>query len=69
MDRRTLTVPNPREEVSQEPRALEFEVRIPANATGDGVVPGYALYYVCEDEDGTCLYRRQNLQVTIPVSR
>jgi hypothetical protein len=69
VDRRTMTLPNPEEEVSQEPRELEFEVRIPANATGEQAVPGYALYYVCEDEDGTCLYRRQNLQVTIPVSR
>ena len=36
----------------------------------DGAVriPGYALYYVCEDIDGTCLYRRQDLEVEVPLA-
>ena len=29
----------------------------------------YALYYVCEDVNGTCLYRRLNITVSIPVTR
>ena len=33
------------------------------------VVPAYALYYVCEDVDGLCLYRRQDLSIPIRVRR
>ena len=28
-------------------------------------VPAYALYYVCEDIDGTCLYRRQDVSLEV----
>ncbi len=66
VDRQYLTVANPDKEVSQETRELEFEVRVPDGAEGTALqVPVYALYYVCEDEDGTCLYRRQDIPVAI----
>jgi len=55
--------------VSQEPRRVEFEIRSPADARqGPVVVPGYALYYVCEDVNGTCLYRRQDVAIELEVS-
>ncbi len=65
-DARRLTTPNPRSAVSQEVRKVEFEIRIPPGS-GPGLarIPAYALYYVCEDVRGTCLYRRQD--VTLPI--
>ncbi len=68
VDQRYLTVANPPKEVSQETRTVEFEVRVPPGAKGESArLPAYALYYVCEDVDGTCLYRRQDLPVEIPI--
>ncbi len=66
VDVRHVTVARPPQVVSQEPRRVEFEIRSPENAPEGGVVvPGYALYYVCEDVDGTCLYRRQDVAIEI----
>lgn len=59
---RAFTVANPRQPVSQEVRRIELEAQCPPNASvGETVIPGYVLYYVCEDEHGTCLYRRQDV--------
>ena len=64
VDRRRLSVPNAPELVSQEVRAVEFELRGPARSeVGADEIRGYALYYVCEDIDGSCLYRRQDIAV------
>jgi len=61
-----FSTPNPPEPVSQEPRRLEFELQ-PPEGTKLGVfqVPAYALYYVCEDVNGVCMYRRQDLQLDV----
>lgn len=70
VDSRHITVPRPKEIVSQETRRVEFELRSPANApSGRNTIPAYALYYVCEDVDGTCLYRRQDVAVEVQVRR
>jgi hypothetical protein len=70
LESRRLTVPNPPEAVSLEPRRIEFEFRVPETATaGETKLPAYALYYVCEDEHGVCLYRRQDLSLQIRVTR
>jgi hypothetical protein len=62
------TVAGPERDVSQEIRRVEFEVRLPEDAAGEVLsLPVYALYYVCEDVDGTCLYRRQDVLVNIPL--
>lgn len=67
-DRRNLTVPNPPEAVSREPRKVEFELRAPEAATaGQYPIPAYTLYYVCEDVHGVCLYRRQDFTVRVEV--
>lgn len=56
--------------VSEEPRHGEFELRAPRTLHGDAVeVPAYALYYVCEDADGRCVYRRQDIRLRIGVRR
>jgi hypothetical protein len=61
-----FSVRNPPEPVSQEPRRLEFELKPPAGRRkGVFLVPAYALYYVCEDVNGVCLYRRQDLELPV----
>ncbi|MEM1179507.1 MAG: hypothetical protein AAGM22_14260 [Acidobacteriota bacterium] len=69
VDRRRLSVSNPPELVSDEARRLELEVRSPIDASPADAVElrGFALYYVCEDVGGTCLYRRQDFTVALPV--
>ncbi len=64
---RKSTVARPPATVSLEPRHVEFEVNLGAEAKGGVEIPAYALYYVCEDVDGTCLYRRQDLKIEIEV--
>jgi tetratricopeptide (TPR) repeat protein len=64
LDRRRLTVAGPPEAVSQETRTVEFELLGPDGAEGlPEKIGGYALYYVCEDVDGSCLYRRQDIDI------
>lgn len=50
---------------STETRRVDFEIQAPANATGTTRLPAYAMYYVCEDENGTCLYRRQDFAIEV----
>lgn len=33
----------------------------------DVTIPACALYYVCEDVDGTCVYRRQDVTLAVQV--
>ncbi len=55
-------------ELSQETRAVEFEVKVPAEATAKTThLKAYALYYVCAGVQGQCLYRRQNISIPIRV--
>ncbi len=68
VDKQSLKVPNAAGEVSDEVRTLEFESRSPDNAsTGSVNIEVYALYYVCEDVDGQCLCRRQDVTIRIDV--
>ena len=67
LDRRTVTVPNPPETVSTETRRVELEVKAPDDGSGRYELPGYALYYVCEDVNGICLYRRQDVALVVEV--
>ena len=68
VDQRLRAAGRPMEIVSQEMRQVEFEVQSPEHAAAGRVVfPGYALYYVCEDVDGTCLYRRQDVELELEV--
>lgn len=70
VDARHITVPRPKDVVSQETRRVEFELRSPADApAGRVMIPAYALYYVCEDVDGTCVYRRQDVTLDVNVRR
>jgi tetratricopeptide (TPR) repeat protein len=50
---------------SQETRQIEFELQWPKNLTASQrTLHGYLLYNVCEEVDGTCLYRRQDVKIT-----
>lgn len=52
---------------STESRHIDFEVQVASNASGTVKLPVYALYFVCEDENGTCLYLRQDVSVNVEV--
>ena len=68
VDRSLHVHPIPRELVTDEPRSLEVEVRAPEDARPGAVtIDAYALYYVCEDINGICLFRRQDLPVEVRV--
>jgi len=55
----------PAEAVSLETRSAEVEIRREWAPVGQAKVEGYALYYVCEDTNGTCLYRRQDFSILL----
>ena len=65
VDSRQLSLTNPPDAVSDEPRRLEFEVQSPERFSGEMSLPAYALYYVCEGVNGTCLYRRQDIPIRL----
>ena len=68
VERHYLTLPLPAEVVSQETRIVEVEVRAPERSgSGTTTIRAYALYYVCEDVDGLCMYRRQDLELQVSV--
>lgn len=70
IDSRGPTSPLPPQAVSGETREVQLEVRVPEDSSsGTTHLPAYALYYVCEDVDGMCLYRRQDIAVPIRVQR
>ena len=68
VDTHSRTVGRHPEAVSREVRKVEFERKIPDELTGPVTIPAYVLYYVCEDVDGTCLYRRQDVSLRINVA-
>ena len=60
--------PNAPKAVSRETRTAEFEVKAPDSAEAGTIeLPAYALYYVCEDAGGKCLYRRQDVSIKLRV--
>lgn len=67
IDRQPPPITNRREVESTEARHSEAELRVPEGITGVMKLPTYALYYVCEEKDGTCLYLRQDLSVSVVV--
>jgi len=68
VDSRSSRVARPPEPVSLEERRVEVELTAPQGAPhGDVTIPSYALYYVCEDVGGTCLYRRQDVPFRVRI--
>ncbi len=60
------TLPKPNEIESREARRLEFELQSPKDAKRI-MLQGYAVYCVCEDVGGQCLYRRQDFSISVEV--
>jgi hypothetical protein len=68
-DRREGRAPQPAAAVSTEPREIQLELQAPPGLEGRAVaIPGYALYYVCQEADGVCLFRRQDFVLPVGVS-
>ncbi len=67
VSRHRLQWPSPEAPESDEVRELELEIRVPTEA-GTLTLSGYSLYAVCREDDGTCLYRRQDFRVPIEVA-
>lgn len=70
LDRKLHRAANPPELVSDEVRRVEVEIvrpdaETPGTSEGPTALSGYALYYVCEDVRGACLYRRQDIRVPL----
>lgn len=65
ISRQLLLAPQGKKPETNEIRRLDFEVKAPDTATGRTRLNAYALYYVCEDVGGTCLFLRQDMKVDI----
>jgi hypothetical protein len=66
--RREVTDSAPeRKPVSEEIRSLEFEVKAPVKGTGKVRLAAYALYHVCDDVGGQCLFLRLDIPVELKV--
>jgi len=65
IEKRLHSAKQPAAPESREERNVEFEIRAPQEANGTMRLNGYALYYVCEDAGGKCLYLRQDFSVEI----
>lgn len=59
-----LTFPNPRQATDSAPRSVEFEI-VQTGEKADKTIRGYALYNVCEDINGVCMYRRQDFSIDL----
>ena len=44
---------------------IELELEAPSSFEGRAVTPAYALYDVCEDVHGTCLFRRRDVELVV----
>lgn len=67
-ERQLLASELPEAAETTERRPLEFELQTPADAKGSQTIHGYALYYVCEEEGGTCLYLRKDIDIPIRIA-
>lgn len=68
LNRRVVRISRAEFATSDEDRVAEFEIRAPADVSGGSLtLKGLALYYVCQGIYGKCLYRRQDIEISIPV--
>jgi hypothetical protein len=54
--------------VTGEDRALDFEVKAPAQARGKIRLSAYALYHVCDDVGGQCQFLRLDIPIEVQVA-
>lgn len=68
VEKQLWSLPNGKGATSIEQRKLEFEVRAPRDAElGKLKLKCFALCYVCEGGNGTCMYLRQDVTVELEV--
>lgn len=67
LSRRLLKAVQPDQAESTEERRLEFELRAPPGAKHGTVLSAYALYYVCEEAGGTCLFLRHDVEIPVKI--
>lgn len=66
LERQVIVVPNGNGELSVGAKSVDFEIRPEGSKEGrDAEITGYALYYLCEDLDGVCVYRRQDFSIKL----
>lgn len=53
---------------SDEVRRLDFEIQPPADARGKHRLDAFALYNVCEQTGGVCLFVRQDLPIAVEIA-
>lgn len=64
---RLLSAPQGDRPETNEIRRLDFEVEVPPSAIGSTPIPAFALYNVCEDLGGVCLFLRQDFVIEVDV--
>lgn len=68
-EKRLIELANPPSATSTEVREASVEVRSPPSApAGPAQLTGYALYNVCEEVKGACLFRRQDIRVWLELA-
>jgi hypothetical protein len=65
--RRLLAAPPGNRPETNEVRSLDFELIAPAGARGKVRLEAYALYNVCEDVGGQCLFLRKDIPIEVHV--
>lgn len=68
LEKRLFELKQPPEPESSEPRRMELEAKLPKNAK-DTTITGYALYYICENAGGSCMFLRRDFKIPIRVAR
>ena len=61
---RLIEAAQPESPESREIRQLDFELQSAAKTKTESI-KAYALYYICEERGGQCLYRRQDIEIPI----
>jgi len=64
LSKQLMTFENPNQADSKENRSFEFDLLV-GKESNDASISGFALYNVC-NEDGVCMYRRQDFKISVP---
>lgn len=67
LSRRLVSAPPAHTPESHEVRMLDFEAQVPMTARSKVRLNAYALYYVCENVGGQCLFLRKDIEIPINV--
>lgn len=66
-ERQLFKTPMPKSAESSEQRSIEFELKTSTSSSDKASVRCYALYYVCSDTNGVCLFLRQDVEIPINI--